>query len=262
MLTNHSRSGIDGIMNRYMGFRRQPTSDKPAPKDLLCTFYNCVVYGYKYIYDLRKQSVLPIVHESKGRQQLGTCFKALGGIVTAKHCIENAEKICILGVDIEKLKQAKIFAPGGLDLAFINIQDESDNFLLSEGEVLDDVLVMGYPKIGGFDNFVTGEQATISSKAELRLTPTKGSVAAVEGSYVDKCELMLITARIHGGNSGGPVVNNRGQVIGITLQQPNSDGDYYENLGYGVALPAKYLSSIKQNPYNGALNFVNESDLK
>ena len=63
---------------------------------------------------------------------------------------------------------------------------------------ISDVLVMGYPKIPTFTNFLTAEKATISSKAEARLTPTKGAIAAFGENYLSKAELMLITAKLEG----------------------------------------------------------------
>ena len=59
---------------------------------------------------------------------------------------------------------------------------------------------------------------------------------------------MLITAKIRGGNSGGPVISEDGSIIGVACQTPYYDdniGDY-DDLGYGIAVPIKYLLEILQ----------------
>ena len=111
---------------------------------------------------------------------------------------------------------------------------------------------MGYPKIPAFTDFLTAEKGTISSKAESRLTPTKGAVAAFGDNYLSGAELMLITARIRGGNSGGPVINEDGSIIGIACQTPYYDDEIgdYDDLGYGIAVPIKYLQEVLEEKSN------------
>ena len=134
-----------------------------------------------------------------------------------------------------------------MDLAFIETgRQEEPIIFAADGEVMQEVLVMGYPKIPAFTDFLTAEKATISSKALSRLTPTSGFIAAYGYEYLAKMEAMLITARITGGNSGGPVINQNGCLVGIACQLPDSNpenGDY-DDLGYGVAVPVKHLVEI------------------
>jgi len=59
-------------------------------------------------------------------------------------------------------------------------EDGKDGFLLTKsGYVLDEIMVMGYPSHCGFNNFVTA---------------TRGSIAAIEKSFLAKYELMLLTS--------------------------------------------------------------------
>ena len=105
---------------------------------------------------------------------------------------------------------------------------------------------MGYPKIPAFTQFLTAEKATISSKASSRITPTRGAIAAYGYEYLSKIDAMLITARIRGGNSGGPVINQYGCLVGIACQIPDNNpmnGDY-DDLGYGIAVPVSHLLEI------------------
>ncbi len=213
-------------------------------------YYNSLVYGFEYIYYFYKELVIPLVWEKgNGDYSAGTGFKFYGGIVTARHCIEDPKHLSIKGFPAAELRESQILVPNNpnLDIAFIDVGRSDDlEVFIDDGTILQDVLVMGYPKIPAFTDFLTAEKGTISSKAESRLTPTKGAVAAFGDNYLSGAELMLITARIRGGNSGGPVINEDGSIIGIACQTPYYDDEIgdYDDLGYGIAVPIKYLLEV------------------
>ena len=229
-------------------------------------YFNALVYGFEYIYNIYKENniVIPIVTKNeKGDISVGSAFRAFGGIVTAKHCIIDGNNLSIKGYSKEDLESFEILfhENDNLDLAFIKTDRKEDNtMLLSYADVTEDVLVMGYPKIPAFTEFLTAEKATISSKAESRLTITKGSVASYGNNYLSKAELMLVTAKIRGGNSGGPIVNKKGSIVGVACQIPSFEGDY-DDLGYGIAVPINYVKEIldgKSKKYNPSCNFFDD----
>ena len=71
-------------------------------------------------------------------------------------------------------------------------------------------------------------------------------VAASAKDIWIKENLLLITAKIKGGNSGGPVIKDNGFVIGITSQKAFGEGDY-DDLGYGTIIPIEYLNDVINN---------------
>lgn len=219
-------------------------------REKLRIYYNSMIYGFEYIYDLYKDIVVPIITQNaKGDYSVGTGFWLFGGIVTAKHCLSDVEYLSIRGVSAKELSESKIFISDNdnIDLAFIKLnKSRNKEIWCDEGKVLQDVLVLGYPKIPGFTDFLTAEKATISSKAEARLTPTKGSITAIATNIFAKTEIMLITAKIRGGNSGGPVINENGLVVAVACQLPNYDGEIgtYDDMGYGIVIPIQYLLEI------------------
>ena len=117
------------------------------------------------------------------------------------------------------------------------------------GEVLDDVLVMGYPPITGFNAILTSETATVGAYQKS----STGQVIGAGKPYREHLDFFLINARVKGGNSGGPVINNGGQVIGVVVRLPfdsqsDSNNPRYDLMGYGVCLPSKYIEQLINNP--------------
>lgn len=65
-------------------------------------------------------------------------------------------------------------------------------------------------------------------------------------------EYFIINARVKGGNSGGPVINKSGKVVGTIFQLPmdtqgGSDGGRYDLMGFGVCFPSKYTRLLIDN---------------
>lgn len=242
-------SGGIGLYDNYLFILTNPEYFSEN-KERLKYYYNSMVYGFDYIYEMYKNIVVPLVWEKpNGDYSAGTGFKYVNGIATAKHCLTDASNLQIKGYKAEELegKPVYISEAEGVDLAFIETGRREEPIIFADnGEVMQEVLVMGYPKIPAFTDFLTAEKATISSKASSRLTPTSGHIAAYGYEYLAKIDAMLITARITGGNSGGPVINQNGCLVGVACQLPdnNPENGDYDDLGYGVAVPVKYLAEI------------------
>ena len=208
-------------------------------------YFNNRVYGFKYIYQSYKDNVLPIYVYNReiGEQQTGTCFKTPIGIITAKHCLENQDYAQIPGIKADIVENSQILANPALDLLLIKLKDYefNDYTEFATGEIIDEIMVMGYPKHAGFGNF---------------LTATTGQIAGLETSYLYRHELMLLTGKIKGGNSGGPVLNNKGQIVGIVTETPAPEGNY-DKFGYGLAIPYKYVDKLTET-YNKKATFIDD----
>ena len=79
-------NSIDGIQNNYVFVKRNSQDwNNIESRNKIRHFYNSFVYGFKYIYSVYKETVLPIVFEKdNGDYTIGTGFKIWGGIATAK----------------------------------------------------------------------------------------------------------------------------------------------------------------------------------
>ena len=216
--------------------------------------HNCMAYGFPYIYAKYKNIVLPvIVKTSDDRITMGTCFRFNMGILTAKHCLD-AKEVWIMGYTADQLKQCPVYISKNkdLDMAYIDLGEQAP-IIHEEANVLDEVLAMGYPKIPMFSDFCTAERAVVSSIS------TKGAVASIADQYMSPGSgpLMLVTARIRGGNSGGPIINSNGAVVGLAFAEPLSKGDY-DDMGYGIAYPISVYFQMLKQCTTMQVNFVDE----
>lgn len=244
-------TGSDGCDSNYLF--------SPAKEELFlqkhpATIYrlNCLVYGFSYIYSTYKDHVLPVVVRKNEEITMGTCFRFHSGILTARHCLE-VDEVFIPGIVLEQLRSSTVVVSEkeDIDIAYIELNQPQSLLVAGDAHVLDEVLVMGYPKIPQFFEFCAAERATISS------IPTRGAVASLADQYLSKSagQLMLVTARIRGGNSGGPIIDSNGAVVGVAFSEPSAEGDYDE-MGYGVAYPIEVFYQMLNNPLTMEVNFV------
>ena len=171
---------------------------------------------------------------SEKEQWSGTGFALNDGyIVTNYHVIENAKSISIQGIkgDFVKKYKATIIATDKYnDLALLRIADSGFNgfgsipynIKTSVSNVGEEVFVLGYPLTSTMGDEIKLTTGVISSK-----TGFQGDVS-----------LYQISAPIQPGNSGGPLFDNRGNLIGIV----NAKHKGAENVGY--AIKTSYLNNL------------------
>jgi serine protease Do len=147
-----------------------------------------------------------------------------GYILTNEHVVEGSTRIIVGLQSGEKYRGTVVGIDEETDVAVVKIDAPKDLPTVTLGDsnaaqVGDWVLAIGSPF--GLDQTVT---AGIISKKE-RETPF----------FTNFQRFLQTDAAINRGNSGGPLVNMRGEVIGINSQIATSTGDYN---GIGFALPA------------------------
>ena len=153
-----------------------------------------------------------------------------GFILTNYHVVEDAARITVGLQSGEKYRGSVVGFDAETDVAVIKIEVPKDLPTVTLGDsnaaqVGDWVLAMGSPF--GLDQTVT---AGIISKKE-RENP----------SFNVFQRFLQTDAAINRGNSGGPLVNMRGEVIGMNSQIATSTGDYN---GIGFALPANETNFV------------------
>jgi serine protease Do len=154
-----------------------------------------------------------------------------GYILTNEHVVHGSSRI-IVGLQNGQSYPGKVVGiDEETDVAVVKIDTPQDLPTVTLGDsnaaqVGDWVLAVGSPF--GLDQTVT---AGIISKKE-RETPSATS---------NFQRFIQTDAAINRGNSGGPLVNMRGEVIGINSQIATSTGDYN---GIGFALPASEANFV------------------
>ena len=131
-----------------------------------------------------------------------------------------------------------------LRFATLDVAASAHAFQFGHGDVLDEVLVMGFPPIPGFDAIQLAEAATIASKIKA----STGSIAGNAKSYLSKQEYLLITARTKGGSSGAPVINKEGFVIAVITDAPADNEGFSDTMGFGLATSLIELRRLQAEP--------------
>ncbi len=155
-----------------------------------------------------------------------------GYLITNNHIVENAEKITIYTLQENEYKAEVVGTDPPTDVALLKIAEKNlpfvelgDSARLKVGEW---VLAIGNPL--GFEHTVSA--GIVSAKGRQNLQ----SSTAI--SYQD---FIQTDAAINRGNSGGPLVNMRGEVIGITSMIASPTGG---NIGIGFAIPSNLARMV------------------
>ena len=205
--------------------------------------YDYIGYGFSRVRADLGEAVRPVVvTRSDGSEDVGSSF-LLGNqntLVTARHVIEAMPCIRIPDSSGSPIRARSIVIPKdpNLDVAVILAEQPLTGlpfFRCSQHTPLDEVLCLGFPPIPGFHSMLIADVATVNAEV-------KSSVGRVVGSgsaYLDQQQYILINARVKGGNSGGPIVNRQGYVVGILVQASMDAIDIanLDSLGYGIATP-------------------------
>lgn len=135
----------------------------------------------------------------------GTCFAVSrdGLLVTARHVVEDAARIRITFTDGRVADAEVVSQDAGHDVA-----------ILRTGARPPDVLGLGGPDAArvGAAVFTIGFPATDLLGTQPKFT--EGSISALSGIRDDE-SLLQVSVPIQPGNSGGPLVDSRGDVVGV-----------------------------------------------
>jgi len=181
---------------------------------------------------------------------------------------ESSESQVLMGVavaglgTVQKGSPAELIKVGeqvpGKDVAILKINASNlptvklgDDTAVKDGE---QAIALGYPGVATFNPLIK------KSEENIKPSLTVGSISGrktMQGGW----EVLQTDTSITHGNSGGPLFNNRGEVIGITtfgsVQQNTSTGGYDEVQGFNFAIPTtvikQFLNESNVTPTEGPL---------
>ncbi|WP_420456598.1 trypsin-like peptidase domain-containing protein [Rubrivirga sp.] len=165
----------------------------------------------------------------------GAFVSADGYIVTNNHVIEDADELVVSLFDGRELEAEVVGADPFSDLAVLKV-DGDDFTALSFGDsdalrVGQWVLAFGSPLSADLSNTVTS--GIVSSLGRFSGAPDPRGRATIS-NYIQT------DAAVNPGNSGGPLVNLRGEIVGINSAIATRTGTYN---GISFAVPSNIVRS-------------------
>jgi Do/DeqQ family serine protease len=162
----------------------------------------------------------------------GVIISEDGYIVTNNHVIANAEKVEVVLNDKREYDATVIGRDPNTDLALLKIEAKGLPFIY----------------YGNSDNVKVGEWAlAVGNPFSLTSTVTAGIISA-KGRNINilnekfAIESFIQTdAAVNPGNSGGALVNSKGELIGINAAIASNTGSYS---GYSFAIPVNIVRKV------------------
>jgi putative serine protease PepD len=202
----------------------------------------------RQIYDASKNAVTYIVADTPEGQATGSGFVVSkdGLIVTNDHVVDGASQVQVkIGTSNQAQDATVVGADPSRDLALLKV-DGHDLPTLSLGDsssvgVGDPTYAIGNPF--GLDHTLT---TGIVSALQRNLQAPDG--ATISGA-------IQTDAALNPGNSGGPLLDSSGKVIGVNsqIQTGSSSGAEAGNVGIGFAIPASTVKSFVAEAKSGKL---------
>ncbi len=210
----------------------------PAPSSAI-SVENIPQEGGLSLQDIYEKNIPSVVsiscgYNGGGSTGTGVILSRDGYIVTNSHVVEDAQSIQVLLTDGRSLQASLVGMDAVSDLAVLHIKAEDLTAAVlgdsSSLRVGDTVVAIGDP-LG----------------IELRGTMTDGIISAINRDVdVDGRIMNLIqtNAALNSGNSGGPLINCYGQVIGINTMKMGDTMSVAGVEGLGFAIPSTTVRDI------------------
>ncbi|TRZ66737.1 PEGA domain-containing protein [bacterium] len=213
--------------------------------------------GWKMYRELKLIKTYPTQEVIITNQQgsgTGFALSSDGLIVTCYHVIENAEKIVVRGINssFDRTYIAKVLASDrNNDIALIKIDDPTFKFIEKIPYIISDktidvgssIFTLGYPLRSSMGDEIKLTNGIISSKSGF-----KGDITTYQ-----------ISAPVQPGNSGCPLFDDSGNVVGIV----NAKHVLAENATY--AIKTNYLrnliESLQEPPKINSINVLSTKTL-
>jgi serine protease Do len=149
----------------------------------------------------------------------GFVLTADGFVMTNAHVVEGADEVLVTLTDKREFKARIVGSDRRTDVAVVKI----------------DAGGLPYVRIGDVNRLRVGEWVlAIGSPFGLDSTVTAGIVSAKQRETGDYLPFIQTDVAVNPGNSGGPLINMRGEVIGINSQIYSRSGGF---MGISFAIP-------------------------
>lgn len=204
---------------------RRGFSDENSSQDDPFGFFNDDFFNRFFNAPRQKeQSLTPQIGQGSG-----FIISQDGYIITNNHVVKDADTISVLLKDGREFTAKVIGQDSNTDVALIKIEAKDLPFL----------------KLGNSDALEIGQWVVaIGNPLGLQASLTVGVVSAKGRSDLDLVTLedfIQTDAAINRGNSGGPLLNLSGEVVGVNTAIASSSGGY---MGIGFAIPSSMVHYV------------------
>ncbi len=169
----------------------------------------------------RRKKQVPEDHEEEVPRGVGSGFiiSPDGYVMTNAHVVEAADEVYVTLTDKREFKAKIVGADKNSDVALVKIEGAN----------------LPHLTMGASDKIRVGEWViAIGSPFGLDNTVTAGIISAKARDIGDYLPLIQTDVAVNPGNSGGPLINMRGEVVGINSQIFSRSGGY---MGISFAVP-------------------------
>lgn len=170
----------------------------------------------------------------QARPQVGTGSGVIispdGYIVTNNHVIAGANQLTVTLNDNKTYDARVVGTDANTDIALVKVDPDAP---------------LPYLAFGDSDNVKVGEWVlAVGNPFNLTSTVTAGIVSAKARNLGRNQSFIQTDAAVNPGNSGGALVNTRGELVGINTAITSQTGSY---IGYSFAVPSNIARKVVQD---------------
>jgi S1-C subfamily serine protease len=174
----------------------------------------------------------PVPQQGQGS---GFILDKEGHILTNNHVIDNAQLVEVTLFDKKKYKATVVGVDKNHDLALLQIKDAPN---LQPATLAESTSLVVGQRV-----YAIGNPFGFSGTMTRGIISAIRSVAMPSGNKIE--DAIQTDASVNPGNSGGPLLNSRGEVIGITtLIASNPNGGADQSAGIGFAIPIQTAKAV------------------
>jgi S1-C subfamily serine protease len=199
------------------------------------------------IYNRTKSSVVLITNtrqDGSAVQGSGFVYSSQGYIITNHHVVEEQTEIKATFMDGTVTSAQLIGSDVYSDLAVIKVEalpEEAHNLVLGNSSSLmvgEPVYAIGNP-FGLSSSMTAGivsQVGRVLRLGDLGVPPPRGNYSIVDVIQFD--------AAVNPGNSGGPLLNSWGLVVGVTFAIETAENEVRGFIGIGYAVPSDTVNRV------------------
>lgn len=209
--------GEDSDFDRYVDIIAKEVVVPVAAPDPKAVMKKAVIQASASVYRVR-------THDSGPFGSEGTAFQvAPKRVMTAAHVVAAADSIKV-HVGVESLRATIAYCDPELDVAILKVPElKGRSLTFADATAGDSVVVIGYPENGPLKL----DAARVRERLEWQAQGENGQDRYVRDGYA-------LRGQVKDGNSGGPAVNERGQVVAVVV----SASAEHRSVGYSLSAQA------------------------